>query len=118
MLPLAARIGEAEVDIFNVFVLDSLENVLGSRHFTPLVDERNFWDLKVGSEGKRKTAWKPAITAPVQIQRPDLAIGLPKKAKPALLGILRKFKHLGRNHGIQATKALGALLNMKSAQTE
>jgi hypothetical protein len=37
MLPFAARIGEAEVDIFDVFVLDSLENVLGSRHFTPLV---------------------------------------------------------------------------------
>jgi hypothetical protein len=70
--------------------------------------------LKEGSEGKRKTAWKPAITAPVQIQRRDLAIGLPKEAKPYLFSILRKFNYLDYDHGMQATKALGALLNLKS----
>ncbi|MDI9848678.1 hypothetical protein QM467_11490 [Rhodoblastus sp. 17X3] len=75
-------------------------------------------DLKVGSEGKRKTAWKPAITAPVQIQRPDLAIGLPKKATLALFGLLRKFNHLHRDLGILAMKAWGDLPNLKSVGTE
>jgi len=32
MLPLAARIGEPEVDIFDVVLLDQIHNLLGIRH--------------------------------------------------------------------------------------
>ena len=32
MLPLAARIGEAEVDVFYIFVFDLLKNCLCARH--------------------------------------------------------------------------------------
>ena len=36
VLPLAARIGEAEVDVFDVVVLDRLEHVLGGLHASVL----------------------------------------------------------------------------------
>jgi hypothetical protein len=34
MLPLAARVGKTEIDIFDVVVFDRLENILGGLHVT------------------------------------------------------------------------------------
>jgi hypothetical protein len=60
VLPFAARVGEAKVDILDVFVLDSLENVLASRHFTPLVFMNAcFRDFEV-TEGRIENTWKSA----------------------------------------------------------
>ena len=36
MLPLAARIGESEIDVFDVIVLDRLQDILGGLHVRPL----------------------------------------------------------------------------------
>jgi hypothetical protein len=36
MLPLAARIGEAQVDVLNVVVLDRFQDVFGGLHEFPL----------------------------------------------------------------------------------
>ena len=38
VLPLAARIGEAQVDVFDVLVLDRLQDILGGLHVLPLLD--------------------------------------------------------------------------------
>ena len=39
MLPLAPRIGEAEIDIFDVVVLDRLQDILGGLHHLPFLND-------------------------------------------------------------------------------
>ena len=53
VLPLAARIGEAQVDIFDVIVLDRLQDILGGLHGLPFLRLRFVCSLPAaGSGGK------------------------------------------------------------------
>src|SRR5690348_15488219 len=48
MLPLAARVGEAQVGVFDVIVLDRLQVILGGLHVVPsLISRKSFlgWDF-------------------------------------------------------------------------
>jgi hypothetical protein len=39
VLPLAPRIGEAQIDIFDIIVLDRLQDILGGLHHLPFLDD-------------------------------------------------------------------------------
>src|SRR6185312_1509728 len=70
VLPLAARIGETQVDVFDVVVLDRLQDVFGGLHEYP------FWLLV-------EVIWPPAATVGDAIQSREAQHNIGESAGPS-----------------------------------